>query len=182
MSNEYKDWERDKIEDEKLIVAEFPFLRTRNIDGTINMDAKFPLMYLEIPDGWNRLFLQMCEDIKPILKKEGLLETFYFVQVKEKYNRLICYHSGAPEEVDDIIQKYEVMASYICTKCGRPAIYETKGYIASFCEDCWKEIETKIHDKCELLEFKPYFKVTGFSKNEHYEKTISFKKEWNRYI
>ena len=182
MSNEYKDWERDKIEEEKLIVTEYPFLRVRDIDGTVDMNAKFPLMYLEIPDGWYKLFFQMCDDIKPILQREGILETFSFIQVKEKYNQLRCYHRGAPAEVDDIIQKYEVMASYICTKCGQPASRETRGYIASFCEGCWKEMETKIHDKCESIEFKPYFKVTRFSKGEHYEKTISFEDEWNRYI
>jgi hypothetical protein len=180
MPNEYKDWEQDRIEIEKQIVAKYPFLRLRDIDGTVDTDSKFPMMGLEIPNGWNRLFYQMCDDIKPILEKEGLLDKFYFLQVKEKYNTLRCYPSDPLEEVLNILHKYEHMAYYICTECGRPAACETRGYFASFCDDCWKQ--HLIHEHIELIEFKPYYKLIGFSKGEHYEKIISFEAEWNRYL
>ena len=182
MSNEYKDWERDKIEEEKEIVAKYPFLRIRNTDGMPDMDAKFPLMSLEIPDGWYKLFFQMCDDIKPILKEEGILEDFYFIQVKEKYNMLRCYSCGkASYKVEDIIGKYEEMARYICTNCGRPATVETKDYIASFCDDCWKD--NFRHEKIEWIKFQPYFVVNTFTAGTHCdEKYISFKDEWERYI
>ena len=108
MSNEMKDWERERIEEEKQIVAEYPFLRLRDIDGSIDTESKFPMMGLEIPDGWYKLFFQMCSDIKPILEKEGVLDDFYFLQVKEKFNTLRCYHSGVPKEVDDIIMAAEI--------------------------------------------------------------------------
>ena len=62
MSNEYKDWERDKIEEEKEIVEKYPFLRARNIDGTIDTSSHFPMMGLEIPNGWYQLFFQMCDE------------------------------------------------------------------------------------------------------------------------
>ena len=78
MSNEYKDWVQDKIEEEKQIVAKYPFLRARNIDGTVDMEAKFPMISLEIPNGWFKLFFQMCDDIKPLLEEEGVLNDFYF--------------------------------------------------------------------------------------------------------
>ena len=180
MSNEYKDWEKDKIEEEKLIVAEYPFLRARNIDGTVDINAKFPMMGLEIPDGWYKLFFQMCEDIKPVLKKYNLLNDFYFLQIKEKYNFLRCYYSKAPREVDEIIAKYEQMACYVCTICGKPATYETSDYIASFCDDCWKD---KVrHQKGDWIEFKPYFTINTVTKGVHCdEKKISFKEEWDRY-
>ena len=41
------------------------------------------------------------------LEKEGAkaLEDFYFLQVKEKYNELRCYHTGS-KEIEEIIDKY----------------------------------------------------------------------------
>lgn len=180
MSNEYKDWERDKIEMENTIVKRFPFLRVRDIDGNADMNAKFPMTGLEIPNGWHSLFFQMCDDIKPILEEKGLLNDFYFIQVKEKYNTLRCYASQSVQEVDEILQKYEAMAKYICTVCGKPAEYETKGYIASFCKDCW---ENRVrHEKCERIRFAPSFHLMGRINGQSYKKTISFKDEWDRYI
>ena len=179
MSNEMRDWERDKIAEEQQIVAEYPFLRARDIDGTLD-ETQFPLMCLEIPEGWGKLFWQLCADIKPILEREKVMDSFYFIQVKEKYNRLECYNSGAPTEVQDIIDKYSVMASYVCTCCGKPATCETQGYFASYCNDCLKD--HAIHEHIVWLEFKPYYKVTTFVKGNRLEKWISFEDEWNRYL
>ena len=136
MSNEYKDWAKDRIEEEKQIVAKYPFLRLRNIDGTIDTESEFPMIGLDIPQGWNKLFFQMCSDLKPVLEREGNLQTFYFIQVKEKYNTLRCYHSGCSQEIQNILDKYEQMAYYVCTVCGKPAICETQGYFASLCDNC----------------------------------------------
>lgn len=182
MSNEYKDWERDKIEEEKQIVAEYPFLHLRDVDGTIDTKSKFPMMGLELPDGWYRLFFQMCGDIKPILEKEGLMDDFYFFQVKEKYNRLTCYYSNnTPLAVKEIIAKYEHMAHYVCSHCGKPATYETNDYVLSVCDDCWKDYIR--HLSVKQIEFKPYFKIDSVTEGVHFdEKTISFESEWNRYI
>ena len=47
MSNEYKDWEQDRIEDEKAWVQKYPFLHVRNTDGTIDYEDKFPMIGLE---------------------------------------------------------------------------------------------------------------------------------------
>ena len=179
MSNEYKDWERDKIEEEKILVKEYPFLHARNIDGTLS-NSKFPMIGLEIPDGWVELFFQMCADIKPILQKYNILDKFYFWQIKEKYNSLRCYSSFSLEEVDLILQKYEVMSSYICTNCGAPATVETQNYIASFCDDCWKDFVR--HEEVEFINFKDYYRVIHYNKEKEIEVEISLKEEWERYL
>ena len=72
------------------------------------------------------------------------------------------------------------MAGYVCTRCGRPAYYETSGYIASFCRDCWKDFAR--HEKGEFIKFKPFYKRIRFSKGESKEEIISFEDEWNRYL
>lgn len=181
MSNEYKDWESDKIEEERQIVAKYPFLHLRNIDGTIDTNSKFPMMCLEIPNGWHKLFFQLCKDITPILEKENKLNEFYFIQVKEKYNYLRCYYSNnAPLKVLEVIAKYEQMSQYICTVCGQPATYQTQGYIASFCTSCWKDYarQEKID---QIISFKPYFIVNSDTEGVHCdEKMISFADEWTR--
>ena len=56
MSDEMKDWVFDKIQEEKFIVEKYPFLYVRDIDGSIDMESKYPMISLEIPDGWNKLF------------------------------------------------------------------------------------------------------------------------------
>ena len=182
MSNEYKDWERDKIEEEKEIVAKYPFLRARNIDGTIDTSSRFPMMDLELPNGWYKLFFQMCDDLKPVLEKEDILNDFYFIQVKEKFNELRCYSGHwVTYEIQAILRKYEYLSRFICHYCGRPATVETKNYIASFCDDCWKG--NFKHEKIELIKFQPYFVVNTFTEGVHCdEKHISCRDEWDRYI
>lgn len=77
--------------------------------------------------------------------------------------------------------KYERMAYFICTRCGKPAVYETQDYILSFCEDCWKDIAH--HKHVEPIDFKDNFNVTRFSSNgEKNTRVISFKEEWDRYL
>lgn len=169
-------------EEIKALVERYPYLLPRNV-WTDEVPADYDytyIKYMEIPQGWERLFFQMCEDIRQPLVDAGYLEKFRFTQVKEKYNSMCCYHAGAPEEVCNILAKYEQMAGYICTNCGKPAVYETQGYIASFCEDCYNGL--KHQPKAEKIEFKPYYKIRRFQKGESTEMTISFEKEWNRYI
>lgn len=185
MSTEYKDWHTDLSDKQKVIYnicMEYPFLLPRDIDGSI--DEEFDYQYLslgEIPFGWRKLFLQMCDDIRPILVKEGVLDDFYFIQVKEKYNELVCYSNGAASlEVEEILQKYRYLSRYVCTRCGRPAEYETRGYLASYCMDCWKDRVR--HEACDILQFVPTYEVVGFRDGKGYSRTVNIEDEWSRYI
>ena len=167
----------------KELLEKYPFLRTHesNFDEISEEDEDYSyLLGLEIPQGWYRLFLQMCEDIKQPLISANCLNDFRFLQVKEKYNMMRCYHNGAPEEVESILRKYEMMARYVCTICGRPAEYETSGYIASFCNDCWKDFAR--HEKGEFIKFHPYYEVSTYENGVSCKEKISFENEWNRYL
>lgn len=171
-----------KQEEVRKLVERYPYLLPRNVwTGEVPEDYDYTYTtYLEIPKGWYGLFLQMCEDIRQPLIDAGYLDKFRFSQVKEKYNRLECYNFGAPKEVHDIINKYSVMAGYVCTQCGRPATCETQWYIASFCDDCRKDYVR--HERIEWIKFKPWFEVTGFENGEYYKKKVSFEEEWKRYL
>ena len=175
MSNEYKEWERDKIEEEKKIVAKYPFLQIRDIDGSVDTKSKWPMIALEIPDGWYDLFFQMCDDIRDLVP-----EDFYFIQVKEKYNSLICFANNSTPEVNTILDKYAQMAYYVCIVCGAPADKLTTDYIASFCEGCWKD--NVRHEKVEDIEFESTYTITHFNSGKRTTEEISFKDEWDRYL
>jgi hypothetical protein len=166
---------------EKAALKQYPFLRLRDIDGNIDSSSEPTIVLLELPDGWIPLFFQMCNDIKAALEKEGAkaLEDFYFLQVKEKYNQFRCYHTGS-KEIDEIIDKYSYISRYVCTRCGKPATFETSGYFASFCDDCWKDIAR--HKAGEWLEFSDTFTVSSYSNGKHYKTNISVKAEWDRYL
>ena len=166
----------------RRLVERYPYLLPRNVfSGKVPDDYDYHYIRgVELPDGWNKLFLQMCEDIRQPLIDADYLDKFRFSQIKEKFNELRCYHFGAPKEVDGILSKYEQMSRYVCTRCGKPAEYETQGYIASYCMDCWKDFVR--HEKVEVIKFKPYFKRIVCDKNGKREEIISFEDEWNRYL
>lgn len=110
-----------------------------------------------LPRGWYIDFgIDMCEEIKNALleaqrkdpkggyddwnsdddKKIPYLEGFTIVQIKEKFGGLRIYYNGAPEGVDEVISKYEERSTEICINCGKPAKYETKGWIMFVCDEC----------------------------------------------
>jgi hypothetical protein len=183
LSNEYKDWERDKIEEEKAWVQKYPFLHIRNIDGIIDTELKFPMISLEIPDGWYELFFQFCDDLKEVLIEEGYLDTFYFVQIKEKYNRLKCYSGHfETDKISQVLRKYEYLSQFVCTRCSKPATKEiTQGYMESLCDTCWES-----QHRCYAfrdIEFDAEFQISTFGRSTGTVATVvDVSDEWNRYL
>ena len=172
MSNEYKDWESDTIAEQKEVVDLYPFLAERDVEGNVALDSHFPMMCLEIPDGWYELFFQMCEEIKDALKAKSLLNEFYFIQIKEKYGELVCYANRHVDEVEDIIAKYSEMSRYICMACGRIARYTTKGHIVPMCDGCLQE-------KGATGSHPAYSEITSDSIAQVFAK---YEDTWKRYL
>lgn len=173
----------------KEICKEFPFLIPKN-----DPDYDYTFLQLEIPVGWYNLFLQMCEDIKPVLEKHGLIDVFEFEQVKEKWGGLRCYysldfnHDNYSEEIQDILYKYEYMAKLVCTRCGDIATYTAySGWISPYCDKCINSLEYLTEDA--LIEIKPKFSIIFYEfaandingKKNRVGRTLSFEDEWNRY-
>ena len=135
MSNEYKDWMRDKNYN---LCQEYPFLIPRNVfTDEIITNYDYSFTYLdECPIGWQPIFLEMCKTIKPLLEELYLLNDFRLIQIKEKHGRLTIYHAGAPENIDNVIGYYENLSRRVCIKCGEPATKITVGWIMPFCDKC----------------------------------------------
>jgi hypothetical protein len=105
----------------KALVEEYPYLQPRKaMTGEVHPDYDYQYIVGEydLPEGWMQLFLQACEDIREPLEKAGDLEKFRFLQVKEKYGQMRLYHSGAADEVCDILSKYEFLSEQVCSECG----------------------------------------------------------------
>jgi hypothetical protein len=165
------------------LIEQYPFLLPRNV-FTDQVDDDYDYSYIrgigEIPKGWNKLFLQMCEDIKKQLVKENALGSFRFTQIKEKYNRLECYNNGCSVFVHRILEKYANMAGYVCTVCGKPAVLETNGYILSFCAECYDKHFSRI--SAEPVMFVPKYQIIRYENGKKTYHTYSFQREWNRYL
>jgi hypothetical protein len=141
--NEYK-VEKEVIEKNKELVERYPFLLPRNV-WTDKLDEDYNYEYTRYDDiatGWKIAFGKfLLEDLREALIKTDYLDKFRFTQIKEKYGSLRLYCNGCPEEVYDVLQKYEFISEYICIKCGIPhaCVVDDYGWYLPLCKDCWDE-------------------------------------------
>ena len=174
-----EDWSSRQLR--KTLIQEYPYLQPRRMsDGKVSPDYDYQFIVGEhdLPEGWFVLFLQACKDIKEPLVEAGDLDTFRFFQVKEKYGRMRLYHSGASEEVNDILDKYEFLSEQVCHVCGKPATAVTRGWIYPFCAEHVAEVNAA-YDPIELQ--------TSYVRRRHSAEgttktTIDCSDEWNRYL
>jgi len=132
-----------KIEENKKLIEEFPFLLPRN-RWTDEVSKDYDYSYTELdamPPGWRKAFgIQMCQEIKNALIKANYLDDYRITQIKEKYGTLRWYDNGHPKEVGDIITKYDFLSMCYCVQCGNPARYVSNGWVNYYCEDCKNKI------------------------------------------
>lgn len=126
----------------KKLVEEYPYLLPRNVwTGEVVEDYDYSWTELDhVPEGWIELFLHMCEEIREPLIQANYINEFRFLQIKEKYGSLRVYTAGAPQEVYDIIQKYEALSERICVTCGKPATKISQGWICPYCDECAEKL------------------------------------------
>lgn len=131
----------------KELVKRYPYLLPRNVwTDEVPEDYDYNWTRLdEIEDGWQDLFLKMCEEIREPLIKADYLDKFRFSQIKSKWGKACFYHFGAPEEVCNIIRKYEILSARTCIQCGNPAVKVTTGWIEPYCINCSGVLEGKVN-------------------------------------
>ena len=178
-----EDWNSRQLR--KALVEEYPYLMPRNeFTGELIKDYDYTFIEGEynLPEGWFRLFLQCCEDIKEPLVKAACLDAFRFVQIKEKYGEMRLYSSGATKEVLDIIDKYEFLSQQVCSVCGKPATVMTSGYICPYCSEHVRGSMENVDD-AELINIKTSFtKRTWSAATGDVETIVDCKDEWERYL
>ena len=128
----------------------YPFLQPRNV-WTEEKYWDFNV-FSSIPRGWRKAFgKQLRDDLRKALIKDGILKTFYFTQIKEKYGELCLYNTGEGPETSKVIRHYEDLSVCYCINCGKPARYVTEDWIEYLCEDCF-ESNFKHNDDYEEYE------------------------------
>lgn len=173
-------------EENKALIERMPYLMPRNVftDEVVdNYDYEYIRGEYELPDGWLRLFLQMCEDIREPLIKADHLSSFRFSQIKEKWGRMECYNFGAPQTVHDIIDDYRYVSKFICCVCGKPATKQTCCWVESYCDNCFKG-STQQDDFVEI-EFNPIRTFKTYPRENDY-KPVTVERDysdiWKRYL
>lgn len=100
--------------------------------------------YDYISYGWKKAFgKQLLKDIKKAYKLDKKdfpnltwKQALRWEQIKSKYGTLRLYAS-ATSRIMEVLHKYEKLSRYYCERCGKPAKYETTGWIENLCEECF---------------------------------------------
>ena len=124
----------ESIEYNQYLLNKYPWLKVHGYENC----NEFTALSSEMPIGWQiRFGEELCEEIDQELIKEGIRDTYFLYQVKEKFGSLRWYGSVDTPQLNAIIDKYEEISSHTCITCGKEATYMSKnGWISPFCDDC----------------------------------------------
>lgn len=134
-------------EQTKKLVEKYPYLAPHN-SWTGKVVEDYDYSYTEmwsLPEGWHKLFLLLCKELLPHIEKAGILDSWYFTQLKEKYGTMRVYTCSTPKTADHLIDLYECYSQYVCFMCGKDTKWETTGWIEYICDDCAKKVSTTMY-------------------------------------
>jgi hypothetical protein len=154
--------ERKRIKKTKLynkkLCKKYPFIIPRSAwTGKIPDDYDYSYTEYYFGKGWEIGFGKFwLEDLRKACIETNYLDKLYFVQVKEKYASLRAYPNAAPQQVYDVLNKYEYISQYICYQCGSPeaSVVNDYGWYLPMCKKCW--------DKFNLKREKKGYKVISY--------------------
>lgn len=119
-----------------ILCWRFPFLKYYQYRNKFWQDSCW---YYAVDEGWRYLALQMFEEIRRELKREGKpFDSFRIYDVKEKQGCLDINCSGDYDSsVEKIVDKYDYISFRTCNKCGAPAFgYTEHPWILPYCKRC----------------------------------------------
>ena len=136
----------------KKIVKLHPYLLPRSAwTGKVVRDYDYTWTEYDcISKGWRIGFGKfLLEDLRKACLKTNFLNKLQFTQIKEKYGSLRLYNNGAPQEVHDVLMKYEFISEYVCYQCGSPdaCIVNDYGWDLPLCKCCWDKTNKKRENK-----------------------------------
>ena len=104
----------------KELIERFPFLQIRDIFTNEPLPEWEDFTALDdMPGGWRKSFgVDMCEEVKEILVKEGKLEEYQVRQIKEKFGELRWYGNYISPELAEVLNKYTKLSRITCMVCG----------------------------------------------------------------
>lgn len=126
----------------RALIGKHPYLMPRNrMTGETDPDYDFSWTEMDLmPDGWRIAFGdELLEKLTAMLREHGALKQYRIADIKEKYGSLRWYDFGAPAEVTGMLTEYSKASARICGKCGKPAQWISKGWIAPYCDTCARQ-------------------------------------------
>lgn len=165
-------------EENKVLCEKYPFLKWYGdpLCSGYSEDHELDYKYTwedEVPEGWRRaLCPQMWEDLKEILTRNCCIDSFRFVQIKEKFGELRLYcdcsdcSDEAFQEIIDWEERYLHLSTHYCVNCGKPAKYMSLGWICPWCEECVRELNEYVID---LNDVEEYYKTPREERRKFYK-------------
>ena len=186
-----------KMRNKKLIKLH-PYLLPRSV-WTGKVVKGYDYTWTEydcLGEGWKAGFGKfLLKDLREACLKTNFLDKLQFSDIKEKYGSLRMYNFGAPQEVHDVIRKYEFISQYICYQCGSPesTIVNDYGWYLPMCKCCWdknnrrseREGYSVIHSWEEVADLDDVglpneYKYTTFSKEDNVTTTVDISETANK--
>ena len=186
-----------KMRNKKLIKLH-PYLRPRSV-WTGKVVKGYDYTWTEydcLGEGWKAGFGKfLLKDLREACLKTNFLNKLQFSDIKEKYGSLRMYNFGAPQEVHDVIRKYEFISQYICFQCGSPesTIVNDYGWYWPMCKYCWDK-NNKRREREGYSVIRPWeevadlddvglpneYKYTTFSKDGNVTTTVDISETANK--
>lgn len=169
------------IKANEAIIEKYPFLSLEwgeDNDKAPNETPDCRYTWLDdFPIGWRKAFaFQMMDEVKAELERNGDMDSFQIMQIKEKYGELRFYYVGTTEGslLHDIVHKYSVISRHVCIKCGNPnARMVYAGWISPYCRECWDMIATRMSEQYKQKHC--YENVTKDSDNDQPKEAVYFR-------
>lgn len=138
------------------LLSNYPFLELRNVfsnDSCYEKDTPelAERNYWTSWNGngwesyWKRFLIELCivYDEMP----DSAKESFWILDTKEKWGRLRVDISAYNDRINDLTNALEMLTETTCIQCGREhkdskghdIIYQSKGWIAPFCRNCFNK-------------------------------------------
>lgn len=129
-----------------FLCLRYPFWRSRDVFTGEPSGYDFT-WYDDIPEGWKKAFgKDLSREIREAGRKflrvhpdKTWADILQFRQIKEKYGSLRLY-ATAIDEIQFVLDKYELLSMGYCVRCGKPARCKTRGWVEYYCEDCAREV------------------------------------------
>ena len=153
MSNEYKDWLRDQVEEPRETIKKYPLLQIKCNDVAPYLEeGGHEVTWLdELPTGWQYIGYRMCEELSDALGDYA--DNWVIIQLKEKFGRICLYWNWDYYEdftdeqaaemnklydvIEDILDKYADISWNTCAVCGSPATEHSSGWVLPYCKECY---------------------------------------------
>lgn len=136
-----------KMRNKKLIKLH-PYLLPRNV-WTGKIVSRYDYTWTEydcLSKGWKIGFGKFfLEDLREACLKTNFLNKLRFTDIKEKYGSARFYTFGVPQDVEEVLNKYEFISQYICYYCGSSegCVVDDYGWYLPMCKCCWDKSNKK---------------------------------------